>query len=50
MTHASSDEELADIEDSLGHLTLASWNRVRSSDELQGFIDRHHSAIATVEL
>lgn len=50
MTYASSEDESADFEDSLAKLTLASWNRVRSGDELQNFIDRRFMAIVDSEL
>lgn len=50
MTHASSEDEFADVEDSLGRVTLATWNRVRSSDELQDFITKRHSDVESIEL
>lgn len=31
-------------------LNLSTWNRERSSDELQSFINRRHEALVDVEL
>jgi hypothetical protein len=50
MKNVSSDVEVAEFEDVLKSVTLASWNRVRSTQELQDFIERHHSALTEIEL
>jgi hypothetical protein len=50
MPNASSDSDVAQFEDALRQVTIATWNRVRSSGELKQFIDRRHSALADIEL
>jgi hypothetical protein len=50
MQTTSSDSDVANFEDALSSITLASWNRVRSSEELLSFIDTRHAALADVEL
>lgn len=50
MSNTSSDAGTADLEDTLRQVTIATWNRVRSSSELQDFITRRHSAVADIEL
>lgn len=50
MTNASSGYDVAEFEDDLKQVTIATWNRVRSSEELTSFIDRRHAALAEIEL
>lgn len=50
MSDSKSDSMVAEFEDTLRQVTVATWNRVRSSDELRDFIDRRHSALADIEL
>ncbi len=50
MKNASSDETVAPFEDALRQVTVATWNRVRSSNELKDFLDRRYSALADIEL
>lgn len=50
MTNASSDENVAQFEDALSQVIVATWNRVRSSNELQEFLDRRFSALSDIEL
>lgn len=50
MKTASSDNEIAQFEDALRQVTVATWNRVRSSNELKDFLDRRYNALADIEL
>ena len=50
MKNASSDENVAQFEDALRQVTVATWNRVRSSNELKDFLDRRYNALADIEL
>jgi hypothetical protein len=50
MSDTSSDSNVAQFEDALRQVTIATWNRKRSSDELRRFITRRHDALADVEL
>ena len=50
MSDNSSDNGVAQFEDALRQVTVATWNRVRSSEELQEFIDRRHTALADQDL
>lgn len=50
MSNASSGSDVAQFEDALKQVTIATWNRVRSSDELTSFVDRRHAALAEIEL
>ncbi len=50
MKNTSSDSEVAQFEAALKSVTVATWNRVRSSNELQDFIERRHNALAEIEL
>lgn len=50
MPNATSDSDVAQFEDALTQVAVATWNRVRSSTELQNFIDRRHSELADIEL
>jgi len=50
MQNASSDEDIAQFEDTLRQVTVATWNRVRSSNELKDFLDRRYNALADIEL
>lgn len=50
MKNASSDESIAQFEDALRQVTVATWNRVRSTDELKQFLDRRFNALADIEL
>lgn len=50
MQTPSSDSNIAQFESALKSITLATWNRVRSRDELTSFIDRRHTAVADIEL
>lgn len=50
MSDASSGSDVAQFEDDLKQVTIATWNRVRSSDELTSFVDRHHAALTEIEL
>lgn len=50
MSSTSSDDQVADFEDALSHITLASWNRVRTDEELNAFINTRHAALVDVEI
>lgn len=50
MSTEKSDSEIANFEDALNTITLASWNRVRSDEELNSFITSRHAALADVEI
>lgn len=50
MSSTSGDNEVADFEDALSHITLASWNRVRSDEELSSFVNTRHAALVDVEI
>lgn len=50
MSDTSSDASAADLEDALREVTVATWNRVRSTTELADFVDRRHMALGNVEL
>lgn len=50
MSKTNSDGEVAEFEDALNTITLASWNRVRSDEELSSFINSRHAALADVEI
>lgn len=50
MSKTNSDGEVAQFEDALNTITLASWNRVRSDEELNSFIDSRHAMLADVEI
>lgn len=50
MKNASSDSDVVQFEDALKSVTIATWNRVRSSTELRDFVERRHNALAEIEL
>ena len=50
MSSTLNDGDIADFEDALNTITLASWNRVRTDDELKNFINSKHSALVDVEI
>ncbi|AKM80443.1 MAG: hypothetical protein UW38_C0001G0596 [Candidatus Saccharibacteria bacterium GW2011_GWC2_44_17] len=50
METPSGDSTVAQFEDALKALTLSTWNRVRSQEELSSFIDRRHTALTDIEL
>lgn len=50
MSKTNSDGEVAQFEDALSAITLASWNRVRSDEELNSFINTRHAALADVQI
>lgn len=50
MKNVSSDNEVAEFEDALKSVTIATWNRVRSSNELHDFVEQRHNALAEIEL
>lgn len=45
-----SDGDVAQFEDALNAITLDTWNRTRTDEELQSFIDTHHDAVADAEV
>lgn len=50
MQTPSSDSDVAQFEDALNQVAVATWNRVRSSNELTEFLDRRYTALADIEL
>lgn len=50
MQTLSGDSDIAQFEDALNQIATATWNRMRSNQELNDFIDRRHSALANIEL
>lgn len=43
-------DDVASVEDALNNITLASWDRIRSSDEINSFLHRRELATAEIEV